>query len=164
MKKAFNGLCLLPKGPGLYLIFNRRTGRVYVGQSASVRKRCSRHLSQLREGNHPNYKMQRDAKEHGVEHFCCAPLLSLPEPAAIKALGGADMDWGYNLSDGIRWTAETSFREHEARLVKKRRYVYLLTTDRTAPINSMLLNSWASGWDSSGFEISPSSMQSRTTA
>jgi hypothetical protein len=145
MKNMLDGITLLPNGPGLYLIFNRCTGRIYVGQSARVRKRCSRHLSQLQEGNHPNYKMQRDATQHGVEYFCFAPLLSLPEPTAIQALGGDDMDFGYNLSDGVRWTAETRFREYEARLTKKGRYAYLPTTDRTAPINRLLLSSWANG-------------------
>lgn len=141
-----NGIPLLPNATGNYLIFNRHTGRIYVGQAKSVRKRCSAHFSRLRQGDHPNYKMQHDATMYGAGHFWFAPLLAdLSEHLAIQALGGLDLDLGYNLMDGREWTAEARLRVSEARLIKNRRYVYLPSVTRSSPVQRVLLQSWVAG-------------------
>lgn len=145
MSETRNGIDQLPRSWGLYMIMNRRTGRIYVGQASNVRSRCGAHLSQLRAGDHRNYKMQHDATLHGVDKFVCAALVSESEPAMIEALGAADVDTGYNLVDHSGWTHETSFRDHEARLVKKGNYCMLPGVLHGTPVIRSMVAAWSRG-------------------
>ena len=145
MNELFNGIDQLPRSWSVYMILNRHTGRIYVGQARNARMRCAGHLSQLRAGNHPNYKMRSDASAHGADKFVFVALASDSEPAMIEALGAADVDRGYNRNDHLGWTLETSLREHEARLVKKRRYMMLPGVTRSTPVLRTMVMAWSRG-------------------
>lgn len=145
MTHPFDGLALLPRSWCVYAIFNRRTGRIYVGQAADARARCSGHLRRLRDGEHPNVKMQWDARTYGVEQFTCAALAAEDELMAIDQLGAADIERGYNRSDRGGWTYETSFRDDETRLIRRGRYAHLPAIDPSAPVLPSLVLSWVRG-------------------
>lgn len=145
MLDTINGIDQLPSGHGVYMVFNRHTGRIYVGQSSSLRKRCCGHLAALRRGDHLNYKMQRDATAHGADKFCFVALSGDSELDMIDTVGAADLDHGYNLSDRDGWTRETSFLEHEARLAKKGAYCLLLGVDKRTPVLWSMVAAWSRG-------------------
>lgn len=145
MIHPFDGLKLLPSAWSVYAIFNRQTGRVYVGQSGDARARCRNHLQQLRLGRHANVKMQWDALAHGVEQFTCVALNAEDELTAIDHLGAADIERGYNRSDRGGRTYESSFRDDENRLIRRRRYARLPSVDPNAPVLPILVLSWARG-------------------
>lgn len=145
MTHPFDGLALLPRAWSVYAVFNRTTGRIYVGQATDARARCGWHLQQLRAGRHPNCKMQWDAWAHGVERFTCIALAVDDELTAIDQLGAADIERGYNRSDRGGWTYETSFRDDETRLIRRRRYTLLPSVDHRAPVQPSLVMSWARG-------------------
>jgi group I intron endonuclease len=69
----------LPGVSGCYVITNKVTGRVYVGQSANIRKRASHHMSCLRNGEHCSAVMQRDYAEHGEQSFSFAVAIQCDE-------------------------------------------------------------------------------------
>ena len=141
-----DGMDLLPRTPGIYLILNRCTGRIYVGQSTSVRARCTQHRSELKAGTHTNHRMRLDAARHGSESFCFVPVSAASEAMAIAALGAADSTQGYNRTDGTRWTAETSLRRLETRLARRGRYEFLPWVDQDLPLHAGLVGSWLRAW------------------
>lgn len=59
----------IPKGPGVYLITNVLDGKVYVGSSVNMQKRCREHVSQLGRGRHHNRRLQSAWRKHGPEAF-----------------------------------------------------------------------------------------------
>lgn len=48
-----------PKLVGVYLLIHPDSGKVYVGSSKDILHRVNRHMSDLTENRHPNYKLQR---------------------------------------------------------------------------------------------------------
>lgn len=69
---------------GVYAIRNTVTGKVYVGQSANVRKRVRRHFAMLRAGTHHSEKLQRAFNKDGEGMFV-AEVLELCERAGLDA-------------------------------------------------------------------------------
>lgn len=90
--------------PGIYVISNKVTGKVYVGQARNPRRRWATHLCDLRKGSHDNSKLQRAFTKYGEDAFiftvievCTEDQLDSREQFFIdsfEALG----QMGYNLS------------------------------------------------------------------
>ncbi len=59
---------------GIYIIFNVKNLKVYVGQSIDVMGRLYNHRHQLRSGKHPNIKIQKDFDDYGEGAFEFYPL------------------------------------------------------------------------------------------
>lgn len=71
----------LPKCPGLYLILNRTTRRLYVGRSRTcIKSRVGTHFSLLKRDKVPNPRWRSDYLEHGADSFGVA-VLTLADPA-----------------------------------------------------------------------------------
>lgn len=45
---------------GIYILINKRTDEVYVGQSINIDARCKRHFNELKKGTHNNSDLQED--------------------------------------------------------------------------------------------------------
>lgn len=54
---------------GIYEIRNKLNNKVYIGSAKNFDKRWKRHLSGLRNNNHPNIKLQRSFNKHGEYNF-----------------------------------------------------------------------------------------------
>jgi len=54
---------------GIYKIENKLNGNVYIGQSADIWRRVSRHKSELLKGVHDNYHLQKDWNNHKENDF-----------------------------------------------------------------------------------------------
>ena len=70
-----------PAEPGVYIILNTASMRVYVGQSRNIRGRWRQHRQALRRGTHSNKSLQADWLAHGEGCFAfhVAALLSPAE-------------------------------------------------------------------------------------
>lgn len=55
--------------PGIYRIVNKLNGKVYVGCASDLSKRKSRHLKELKEGNHFNEHLNSSCQKYGLENF-----------------------------------------------------------------------------------------------
>ena len=54
---------------GVYCIENTKDGKKYVGSSQEIKKRKSRHFSELRNNKHKNKKLQNAYNKHGSDCF-----------------------------------------------------------------------------------------------
>lgn len=54
---------------GIYKITNKINGKFYIGSSNSIFYRWLNHASDLTNGNHTNYKLQRAFNKYGLESF-----------------------------------------------------------------------------------------------
>lgn len=54
---------------GVYSIVNKVTNKVYIGSSKNIEKRLYEHMRLLKNKCHPNIKLSRSAKKHGLESF-----------------------------------------------------------------------------------------------
>ena len=54
---------------GIYMIQNIVTGDRYIGSSRNLKHRRASHFSEMKNGDHGNYKIRRDCKKYGVEVF-----------------------------------------------------------------------------------------------
>lgn len=54
---------------GIYYIQSKVTNRIYIGCSKNIGSRISKHFSQLKKGNHPNYKLLEDYNTYGINSF-----------------------------------------------------------------------------------------------
>jgi hypothetical protein len=54
---------------GVYVIENRKTGDVYIGQSSNCLFRWWSHLDALRSGNHSNKHLQKAYNSDGLNSF-----------------------------------------------------------------------------------------------
>lgn len=146
-----NGISDLPDTPGVYLIRNVITGRCYVGSAQSSRTRCRGHFSGIRQGQHPNMKIRRDAAMHGPDSFRFVLLgttSTVREARRLEihfkqVLGTADPDTGYDLDEGRRRTKESRLRMVEKILCQRQpKYCFLPGISIDDPINRTLLDSW----------------------
>ena len=102
-----------PDEGGIYGIRNRATGRMYVGQTASIRPRLLAHLSNLRGRRHIKLKLQMDWDNYGPDAFDWLVLELLPDcPKWLRrdieckhiAIHQADQPWsGYNYCPPENW-------------------------------------------------------------
>lgn len=88
---------------GVYRIFNRVSGKQYIGQSRRVKKRIADHFCLLRQGKHPNQYLQRSFKKYGESAFgwelevCCEDPADL-DSIELAALNG---DLEFNGTDEL---------------------------------------------------------------
>lgn len=61
---------------GIYKIFCRPNGKVYIGSSVRLAKRIRNHKSDLRQGKHPNQRLQRAWNKYGKDNFVFEVLLN----------------------------------------------------------------------------------------
>lgn len=54
---------------GIYLIKNKKNGKMYVGQSVNVNDRFVRHKTLLKHNKHYNRYLQNSYNKHGLEQF-----------------------------------------------------------------------------------------------
>jgi group I intron endonuclease len=105
---------------GIYIILNRKNGKVYLGKTNDLKRRIKEHHSKLNCGHHDNRYLQASWNKHGAKAFQFkilerCPLEQLDERekhhiAIYKARGLA-----YNLSDGGEG-ASGAIRSPETRL------------------------------------------------
>lgn len=60
---------IIPHSPGIYRIICTATGKMYIGSAIDMRKRWSRHTSELRTNRHHNERLQRAWVKYGEETF-----------------------------------------------------------------------------------------------
>ena len=54
---------------GIYCIFNKSNGKIYVGQSVQLKTRISQHKSELNFNNHSNKHLQSAWNKYGEDAF-----------------------------------------------------------------------------------------------
>lgn len=54
---------------GVYIIYNTKTGMIYIGSSYNLRERWKSHKTQLNCGKHENLKLQDAWKKDGAAAF-----------------------------------------------------------------------------------------------
>ncbi|HVX57596.1 MAG TPA: GIY-YIG nuclease family protein [Candidatus Saccharimonadales bacterium] len=81
--------------PGIYLITNTISGKVYVGQAINIRRRWESHRHYLTKGEHRNSYLQRSWTKHGPDKFIFSVLVDLsaiaPDQLCV-ALNKAEID------------------------------------------------------------------------
>ena len=92
---------------GIYLIKNKITEKVYVGQSKNVKSRIYEHRVKLRNNLHCNGHLQSSVNKYGIESFifkkiesCEVEKLNEREIFWIKELDSANKEKGYNKTEG----------------------------------------------------------------
>lgn len=92
------------QNPGVYVIRNIVTNKVYVGSSINTRSRLVGHRRQLRKGTHPNHHLQRAWNRYGADVFvfevlehCSVTDRLVREQFWINTLDACNEDRGYNL-------------------------------------------------------------------
>lgn len=100
----------LPRSPGIYLIRNQRSGKVYVGSAVNIRLRIMVHRSRLVKGTHPNAKLLNAWRKYGPDAFTVVVIclvtdkenLANEEQKQIDLFNAADRTAGYNLNPVAR--------------------------------------------------------------
>ena len=71
---------------GIYKIVNRVTGKCYVGQSVTIKKRIREHFRLLRQGKHSNPHLQRAFDKYGPDAFYGEMEVECSDPAEMDRL------------------------------------------------------------------------------
>lgn len=92
---------------GIYCIENIINNKKYIGQSVNINQRWSKHICELKNGNHDNDYLQKSWNKYGEEHFkfyilesCEKDLLDERETYYIDFYNTMDRNYGYNLKSG----------------------------------------------------------------
>jgi group I intron endonuclease len=81
--------------PGIYLITNTVTGKVYIGQAVNIRRRWESHRHYLAAGTHRNCHLQRSWIKRGPEAFVFSifrDLSHVPTTDRATALNEAEIE------------------------------------------------------------------------
>lgn len=96
---------MLSTQSGIYMMKNKRNGKVYIGQSQNIQHRHYVHLSLLRRGLHPNTHLQSAWNKYGensfefsIIEFC--DLAELDEREMYYICEYDSIDNGYNQTAG----------------------------------------------------------------
>jgi len=82
---ALKNLCSakdMPPSSGVYLMVNVQTGRMYVGRSKNMRRRCGVHISEMRSGI-KDIRIQEDYAKYGEESMKFSVLVQRTDPLEI---------------------------------------------------------------------------------
>lgn len=156
-----DGIAILPKGPGIYGMWNRATRLWNIGQSKNIFHRCQLHRSQLRAGTACNLRIRRDVEKHGADTFFYLALQVVVVTPGVNLkhkLDNLELWWvlqfqahdecyGYNAEAGRCRTMGSRFRDREKKLMRYNsdKYHLLPGVDLCDPINHLLLASWVPG-------------------
>jgi hypothetical protein len=156
-----DGIASLPKGAGIYGMWNRVTRLWNIGQSENIQRRCLLHRSQLRAGTAGNLRIRRDVENHGADTFFFLVLkevtvtpgvnlkhqLNQLEVWWVLQFQAHDERYGYNSEAGRCRTMGSRFRDREKKLMRYNsdKYRLLPGVDLCDPINHLLLASWVPG-------------------
>lgn len=95
----------MKKISGIYCFYNKEEDAYYIGQSKNIEIRYQKHLTQLRQNIHKNYKLQKAWIKYGEEAFEFKILMEAPEDALnhledyyIKKFNSISK--GYNIQSG----------------------------------------------------------------
>lgn len=69
---------------GIYKILCIPNGKVYIGSSVRLAKRIRNHKSDLRQGKHPNQRLQRAWNKYGKENFVFEVLLNCDKESVFS--------------------------------------------------------------------------------
>jgi GIY-YIG catalytic domain len=113
--------------PGVYIIRNSVSGRIYVGRSFDCLTRFMQHWWQLRAGEHHNHGLQKDFKHFGEDAFQVAVIApeTWREHEFINKYRTCDPCYGYNLQDAHGWDDESRQRDTERKLMRRRNFALL---------------------------------------
>lgn len=113
---------------GVYTITHNTSGKVYVGSSACIIKRKSRHLKTLQRNNHTNDYLQNAWNKYDADAFTFKVVIVCPpddrifhEQRLIDQYDSANRQFGYNSSSiaGVtEITPETKEKMRKAKLGK----------------------------------------------
>jgi len=70
---------------GIYKIINVINNKFYVGSAVDLKRRKTRHFSELRNNKHPNGKLQNSWNKHGEQAFVFVVVEELPDDADLLA-------------------------------------------------------------------------------
>ena len=94
------------KTPGVYAITNTINGKVYIGSTVNLDRRCKAHIRMLRAGTHHSPKLQAAWNKHGESVFtftilseCSRELCGLIEQTMIDKFDAANS--GYNIQPKV---------------------------------------------------------------
>ena len=110
---------------GIYAIRNTKDGKVYVGQSKSLKHRKNCHLYDLKNKRHSNRHLQEAYNQSPNDFafeilaFCDEQELDAMERHYIEKLKAADRDHGYNIDLGGSGSERIS-NEHKAAIAKSK--------------------------------------------
>lgn len=110
--------------PGIYAIFHKPTGRVYVGSALSIYARWKDHRNSMRRGTHRNPYLQRTFDKYGADSFEFRVLETVPNPENliereqhwIDRLHTTNRSKGFNIAPragsnlGLKFTPEQRAR------------------------------------------------------
>lgn len=99
---------------GIYKIINVVNNKFYVGSAVDLKRRKTRHFSELRNNKHPNGRLQNSWNKYGEQAFVFVVVEELPDDADLLA---AENIW---------------LKEHVGKA-----YCYNLGVDATAPTLGM---------------------------
>lgn len=92
---------------GIYMIRNKITGHIYIGQSVNLKYRMRRQRQCLRDGIHENDYLQKHANKYGIDNYefrviekCELDTLDERERYWIAHYDSMDRSKGYNLESG----------------------------------------------------------------
>lgn len=90
---------------GIYGIFNKDTGKWYVGQAENIEARWAKHKRELKAGTHHSLKLQRSYNRHQLSSFAFIVLeeceTSELDPREVFWINEKDsLENGYNMTAG----------------------------------------------------------------
>lgn len=92
---------------GIYIIQNKITKKIYVGQSVNIKRRWGDHKSQLKNNKHHNDYLQRSWNVHSEDEFdfiileeCKKHELDEKEEAYVSKYQSNNYKYGYNSTPG----------------------------------------------------------------
>lgn len=96
----------------IYCIENMVNGHCYIGQTLNYNARKSKHLSNLRMGNHSNVPLQRAYNKYGEENFIFSILEEVDDYLKIKEREEywIDLRGYYNIDTGRNGFTPTALR------------------------------------------------------
>lgn len=120
---------------GIYAIFNKINGKVYIGKALNIHGRIKNHIGFLngKSTKHENQHLINSWCKYGRNSFCYTPLvycsvdkLSENELFFMKLFQSTDRAFGYNLrmdsSTGMICSEETRYKMSQSRNLRESRF------------------------------------------